>query len=80
MKKILIALIVLTISSCKTTHFVKSEYEKFVIVGKDDTNGFCFYQIVKKHSNSIRYVSVDKDCLYNIGDTLTISQVNSLKN
>ena len=67
-------------SSCKTTHFVKSECEKFVIIGKDDTNGFCFYQIIKTNSDSIRRVSVDKDCLYNIGDTLTISQVNSLKN
>ena len=80
MKKILISCLILVLASCKTTNLTKSEYEKFVIIVKDDTNGFCLYQIVKTHSDSIIRISVDKDCLYNIGDTLTISQINSLKN
>ena len=79
MKRILLILLILTlISSCKISYFPKSEYERFIIIDDDNTNGFSIYQIVKVHSDGIRRISIDRDCLYKVGDTLTIEQINNL--
>lgn len=77
-------ILVLTLTSCKTTRLVKFETpnsEKFIISDKDTSNGYCFYQIEKTNYKSypIMRVAVDKECLYKKGDTLTNDQINHMK-